>query len=343
MAETNEGLTVEGRDSLEGQKLKEHIETTKVFRVLLEQQPITANVLEDVQESGTDPIYTFSIVVKRVCERLGYEEEAAVSKLRDFAGHGYVTLLPFEKESATEQEIEENNYDKTGIQLNKPKIMDLLIDDSIMLGERIEKLMDSIQRMSEFQSAYGSPEEIAQKHQEIEKLYSDAETMKSEWEKARDADKAEREKQAEELKSEVVKIAETKAKKTAEETAQSISADEIGKALGLSGKIGAAMQDMQKDIIQYMGIFIAIFALIGLNLGRTESWSISNFFHMNLVITASMATLLSFISVLMEGKSPRTRIMGVLTVVLWIAAVFVFFVFPYLRDEIISFWATYDR
>ena len=96
------------------------------------------------------------------------------------------------------------------------------------------------------------------------------------------------------------------------------------------------MQDMQKDIIQFMGIFIAIFAIIGLNLNHAESWTISDFFQMNLVITASLTTLLFLVSVVLNNKDNGFRkwLMGILTVLLWGASIFVFFIFPYLKYKI---------
>ena len=330
MVEANDNPEVVGKGNSEDQELKEHIETTKVFRVLLELRPNEAKVKGYTSNYGADTTYLFSIVVGHVCEKLNWDEENVASKLQDFKKRGYVTLSLLDEESEEEQLIDDvavANYDysKIGIRLNEPQIMEVLINDSIIFGEQIEKMMESVRQLNEFQKNYESSQEVMnEKYGRMRELHLETASIKREWESERDSDRQEREMQAEALKTEVKKMAEERAKKEAE----TISTAKIEEELMLNGKIGAAMQNMQKEILQYMGIFIAIFALIGLNIGHTESWSISDFFHMNLVIAGSMATLLFFISVLMEAKSLRTLFMGILTAVLWIAAAVAFMYFP---------------
>ena len=164
---------------------------------------------------------------------------------------------------------------------------------------------------------YGnSREEMAKQYQEAKELHDESMSMKTSCEETIENDKQSRVQEAEQFKEDIQKSTTNQVAKQLEEE------------LKLSGKIGSLTQDMQKDIIQYMGIFIAIFALLGLNISNAENWTITDFFHINLVIIASMATLLFLISIIMKGKSARTACMGILTTVLWMLSVFVFFVLP---------------
>lgn len=151
--------------------------------------------------------------------------------------------------------------------------------------------------------------------------------MKASCEELIEADKNARAQETEQLKADMDKHAET-LKTDIETLTEKQVDDKLEEELKLSGKIGSATQDMQKDIIQFMGIFIAIFALLGLNISNAAKWTTADFFHMNLVIIASMATLVFLISIIMNVKSLRTICMGILTVALWVLSAFVFFMFP---------------
>lgn len=340
MVEANDNPEVVGKGNSEDLELKEHIETTKVFRVLLELQSNAKVIEEHCPGDEIDSDYSFAIVVQHVRVELNCLKDVAVKQLYKYIQSGYVTLSPPDENIELSQLLHaEDRYDKIKIYLNEPKMMEFLINDSVMLGNYIARLVGSIQKLEEAQNSYKNREEkIEQSCQEIKNLYSDANTQLQAWQKNRDDDKVAFEAMSQSLKTELKEVT-----KKAEENIGKATTDKIEEELMPSGKIGAAMQNMQKDILQYMGIFIAIFAIIGLNVGHAESWSTSDFFHMNLVITAAMATLLFLISVIMKGKSWRTFFMGILTAALWIAAAFVFCVLPYFKDEVIFFWETYYR
>ncbi len=321
--DTNENqLDIESH-ILEGTKWDEHIRTLELFRLLLKQQPDAEKVNEEGAENIVENSYLFSVVMQLGVSK-GYNKEDFISQVRDFQNEGYVTLLS-DDEAGLEQLILDKCYDKIQICFNEAQMLHFLLDESINLNRSMKDLMDILQKQKPVWEQYGRERE------EMEKWHDEISSMKAGCEQAIKEDKDARAKEAEKLKKEVGHITETKVDSQIEE------------ALKLSGKIGATMQDMQKDIIQFMGIFIAIFALLGLNINNAGKWSTADFFHINLVITAAISTLLFLISIIMKGKSPRTSCMGILTAVLWIIAAFVFFVFPYLKDEIISFWVTYYK
>ena len=353
MTENNENQATEEteRDRLEDTELKEHIDKIKIFRLLLDLPKNPAEVMAHEPEDEVDNTYSFEAVFGK-WKALGYNESTFIPIMLDFNRKRYITLSS-DGESDLEQPIDESNYGRIHISLNEPNMLEALLDDFIFLGEHMVRLTSFSKQLEA--SLFDYEENISKADEIYEKFqaqYTNFSSSKDTWEEKLKADKTERQEQEKALKAEVKKIAEQRSSNIAKSIAKTTAGNEIEEELKLSGKIGAAMQDMQKDIIQFMGIFIAIFAIIGLNLNQAESWTISNFFQMSLVITASMASLLLFISIIMNskaskdgtdgknGKDSRTRYMGILAALLW-ALAFVSFAFPYIKDDIISFWATY--
>ncbi|MCI9218358.1 MAG: hypothetical protein HFH94_01240 [Lachnospiraceae bacterium] len=335
MTENNENQATEEteRDRLEDTELKEHIDKIKIFRLLLPKNP--AEVMAHEPEDEVDSTYNFKMVIDK-WNALGYDESTFVRIMCDYNKKRYITLSS-DGESDLEQPIDESNYGRIHISLNEPNMLEALLDDFIFLGEHMVRLTAFSKQLDtlllDYNKNVSKADELSEKYQA---QHSDLSSLKDTWEKELTADKTERQEQEKALKAEVEKIAEEKSSGIAESKAKETAGDEIEKELKLSGKIGAAMQDMQKDIIQFMGIFIAIFAIIGLNLNHAESWTISDFFQMNLVITASLTTLLFLVSVVLNNKDNGFRkwLMGILTVLLWGASIFVFFIFPYLKYKI---------
>jgi len=321
--DTNENLFGIESHILEDTNWDEHIRTIELFRLLLKRQPDAEKVNEEGAENIVENSYLFSVLIRSGISN-GYDKEDFISQMLDFKEKGYVTLLS-DDEAGLDQLIRDECYDKIQICFNEAQMLHVLLDESITLNRSMRDLIDILQKQRPVWEQYGRERE------EMEKWHDETSTMKADCEQAIEKDKDARAQEAEKLKEEVKNNTEKKVD------------SQIEKALELSGKIGAAMQDMQKDIIQFMGIFIAIFALLGLNINNAGKWSTADFFHINLVITAAISTLLFLISIIMKGKSPRTSCMGILTAVLWIIAAFVFFVFPYPKDEIISSWVTYYK
>ena len=333
MIDTNENLLGAASDVSEYIKWDEHIRTIELFRLLLQQQLNAENTNEEGADYTVESSYMFSVLLQFAVSH-GYEEEEFVSRMLSFYQSGYVTLSTIEDGDVEPKElIQKQDYKNIQVYLNKEKILQVLLDESISINRIMQNLMSQLQKQESVLARYDSGrQEMTRQHQEMGKWHEESNAIRTEWEEAVKADLEKRERLTAELNAEVEKITKEKVDSQLEDE------------LRLSGKIGNAMQEMQKDIIQFMGIFIAIFALLGLNIGNAGKWSTVDFFHINLVLTASMATLLFLISIIMNGKKDsRTSCMGILTAALWILAAFVFFVFPYLKDEVISFWATYYR
>lgn len=331
MMDTNENLHGIESNIIEDQKWDEHIRTIELFCLLLQQQPKEDGFNEEGVEITDETGYMFPVVLQLGISH-GYDEDGFVSQMLNFKKAGYVTLSSVNEEEDLDQLIRDKLYDKIQICLNESQMLHALLNDSLTLNKSMRNLAIMLQKQKPVWESYDrSRQEMTRQHQEMEKWHEELTSMKESWEEEIKTDQKNREQEAKDLKIEVESITKEKVDGQLEEE------------LKLSGKIGAAMQDMQKDIIQFMGIFIAIFALLGLNISNAGKWSTADFFHINLVITASMATMLFLISVIMKGKSPRTSCMGILTAVLWVTSAFVFFVFPYLKDEIISFWGIYYK
>lgn len=333
MTEANKSsLETEG-DVFDVSKVREHIKKIKIFRLLLGLPKDAAEVREHDPENDVDSTYQFSIVVSHICKELKFSEEVAISILRDFSRQNYVRLSLHDDEQ-DESEIEKSiqnkdGYDKIELSFSTARILEVLLDDSIVLSEGLEKLIDRSQRQEEFRASYETQfTEISTNYESMGKLYSDTVLAIENFEEAAKTTIKDLNARADSLKAELNETVKPIAEKKAKETAEEVAKTEIRKELKLDGDIGSAMQNIQKDIIQFMGIFVAIFALIGLSIGRSSSWSVSDFFCMSLVITASMATLLFFISVIINGKRSRTIFMGIASVILWTTAAFAHFVFP---------------
>lgn len=305
-----------GENVLEYTELDKHIQKLKLLRLLLEQQPTMGDTGEDGAESTAEDIYMFPIMMAAGIEQ-GYTEEHFISEILDFQKAKYLTLLSTDEEADWEQSIQEKKWGQIQICLNKEQMFRVLVDNSLILNNSMRNLMALLQKQVPVWEDYGnSREEMAKQYQEAKELHDESMSMKTSCEETIENDKQSRVQEAEQFKEDIQKSTTNQVAKQLEEE------------LKLSGKIGSLTQDMQKDIIQYMGIFIAIFALLGLNISNAENWTITDFFHINLVIIASMATLLFLISIIMKGKSARTACMGILTTVLWMLSVFVFFVLP---------------
>lgn len=329
MTEVHERRSETEGDIFDVSKVSEHIKKIEIFRLLLGLPKDAAEVKEHDPENDVDSTYQFSMVVSQICKELKYSEEDAVSILKDFGRKNYVSLSPHDDkidESEIEKSIQnKDDYDKINLSFNTARILEVLLDDSIVLSEGLKKLIDLSERQEEFRSSYETQfTEIAKNYENIEKLQSDIDSAKTEFKTIKDTNIEELKTQADTLKAELNETVGPIAEKKAEEAAKNKVQDE----LKLGGDIGSAMQNMQKDIIQFMGIFVAIFALIGLSIGSSSSLSASDFFCVSLAITASMATLLFFISVIINAKRSRTIFTGIASVILWITAAVVHFGFP---------------
>lgn len=103
--------------------------------------------------------------------------------------------------------------------------------------------------------------------------------------------------------------------------------EKIEAELRRDGKIGSFLQGIQRDFIQYMAIFIAIFSLINLNLNSLKNRNVVELISMNLSLVASitgLAALLEFVlnkSVDQEREETSSWVLVVMAAVLWITAI----------------------
>lgn len=108
--------------------------------------------------------------------------------------------------------------------------------------------------------------------------------------------------------------------------------DRIEEELVSSGKIGAFMQSVQKDIVQYMAIFIAIFSLINLNVGGVgvEKRSLTDYLGVNLLLVSSMVTLFALLESVfyrIKAKNDTKKIsagLWVASALLWVITAVLF-------------------
>lgn len=99
--------------------------------------------------------------------------------------------------------------------------------------------------------------------------------------------------------------------------------DKLQEELKLDGQIGRAIQDMQKNIIQFMGIFVAIFALIGLNLGKADALAPEALLMVNLCLSAVIVTLMGAIGIIIHSGESKLQKIFCLAALLWIVVIVV--------------------
>jgi len=94
--------------------------------------------------------------------------------------------------------------------------------------------------------------------------------------------------------------------------------DHIDRELELTGKIGGAMNSLQKEIIQYMAIFVAIFSILGINAASAGGKTVGELFAINLLLVSSISVLCTILRVFtsdnIEDLAKRVRVVVTLIV-----------------------------
>lgn len=106
------------------------------------------------------------------------------------------------------------------------------------------------------------------------------------------------------------------------EAARNEAVEMIEEEIKSTGKIGQTMQDAQKNIIQYMAIFVAIFALVNVNVVNAAHWTYAELFRVDVIMTTSILTLVTLVHIFTDNKSKGINKMIILLAVLWIAVAF---------------------
>lgn len=102
-----------------------------------------------------------------------------------------------------------------------------------------------------------------------------------------------------------------------------LTAESVNDELKRDGKIGSFLQDIQRDFIQYMAIFIAVFALVNVNLNGLEGRTIKDFLGINLFLVASMTTLGALLDIVLCrpqnecGFPKKSMLLWCGSIVLW--------------------------
>lgn len=106
-----------------------------------------------------------------------------------------------------------------------------------------------------------------------------------------------------------------------------LTAESVNDELKRDGKIGSFLQDIQRDFIQYMAIFIAVFALVNVNLNGLEGRTIKDFLGINLFLVAAMATLGALLDIVLwhprnERNFPKkSMLLWCVSIVLWVISI----------------------
>ena len=104
----------------------------------------------------------------------------------------------------------------------------------------------------------------------------------------------------------------------------------IDRELTREGRIGISLENTQKDIIQYMGIFVALFSLININIQSFSLKNIKLFIVMNVSLIASIIAMVGLLSGLIHKPHKVKRIdwytviMLISSMILWVMLYFIY-------------------
>lgn len=267
--------------------------------------------------------YPLTIVLNKGKD-YAYDENQILLEVQDFCRDGYMRLETVDKADQAEVDelLKEEIYDKVIVRLNYGAY-GILFDNSIELNKKVTELETRCDR----------DEEALERLDNSWKGYSASRDQIDQIKSAMEAQIAEVNDQKNELNQSIIN-SETKWKnekknfeKEMEKQAKNTALEAIEEELKLSGRIGKEMQNMQKDIIQFMVIFITIFTMVGIDIRNIGNWTAPVMFKANLIICSSMSTLMALVSIIMASDEKRTHVMSGLAVVLWIIVLASFFVF----------------
>lgn len=263
---------------------------------------------------GEENQYPLSIVL-RMGTDFGYEENQIFLEILSFRRNGYMRLETEDGADQTEVDelLKEEIYDKVLVRLNYG-VYGILFDNSIKLNEKITELEtrcgkdeEALERLNDNWKEYcASRDRIDQIKSEIEAQITEFNGQRGELNQTI----TDSEKKWVDDRKDFEKAMITQAENTALEA--------IEKELKLSGRIGKEMQNMQKDIIQFMVIFITIFTMIGIDIRNLDKWTMPVMLRANLILCSTMSTLMTLVSVIMAPSKIRTYVMSGLSVMLWL-------------------------
>lgn len=311
-----------------------------------DQRILRLNILQKMVKFLKDPCHEYSLSAVLQFVREEYEENVFCQELLALVEEEYIeirsvdaqrdtnvsdTAMPLDA-SAAKQLIEEGEYDKILIALKEQQsglLLHSFVDVNIVMLEmksQLNKVKEEFERQREIIEQYDQKQQaISNINSEFQQKYKIFEEILCVYDsKQKDLEGQIREARnalTEQAGREYEEFAQTldEKQKDIEDSAVNKAEETIEREIKSAGKIGQAMQDAQKSIIQYLAIFVAIFALVNINVVNAAKWSYADLFRVNVIMTTSMTTLVTLVHIFTDKERKWLRQMLILLAVLWIA------------------------
>lgn len=317
-----------------------------------EQQILRLNILKDLLKFLKYPNQKYMLSASLQYIRQEYDEKDFCQELLILAQEGYIEISVIgEPDDANradtdtaKQLIDGGCYDKILIAIKEQQsglLLHNFVDVNIAMlemksqfckvEEELKQQKDILeQHNKEQQDISKINSEFQQKYNEFTKSMGEFDSKQKDLEKQIDQGKKDLTGQVESKYNSFVQELNKKQKdieNSAVSGAKNKAVETIEDEIKSTGKIGQAMQDAQKSIIQYLAIFVAIFALVNINVEFAAKWSYAELFRVNVIMTTSMATLVTLVHMFTDKEHKWFKQMIMLLAVLWIVLAVSVFIF----------------
>ena len=310
-----------------------------------EQQILRLKILRKLLEFLKDPNQKYMLSTALQYIQQECDEKDFCQELLILVQEGYIEISVIgEPDDANgtdtdtaKQLIDGGFYDKILIAIKEQQSGLLLrnfVDVNIDMLEmklQFNKVKDILEQYNkEQQDISNIHSEFRQKYDDFTSHMGELDSKQKDLENQIDQGKKDLTEQAEsEYNSFVQKLGEKQEdiEKSAVNGAEEKAVETIEEEIKSTGRIGQAMQDAQKSIIQYLAIFVAIFALVNINVVNAAKWSYEELFRVNVIMTTSMATMVMLVHAFTNKEHKWFRWVIVLLALLWIVlagSVFIF-------------------
>lgn len=278
-----------------------------------------------------------------------YDEEVFCQELLSLIQEEYIEIRPINVPEgikadvtdicAAKQLIQEGNYDKILVALKEQHSGILLhnfVDVNITMlkmKSQFNKVKEEVLQQRNIIKGYEAKQHgILTVELEFEQKYNDFTENLEEWNNKQESLEKQIDQAKQSLKVQLengqkaleqyIKTEQESIKEYARNEAGEKAVEKIEEEIKSTGKIGLTMQDAQKNIIQYMAIFVAIFALVNVNVVNAAHWTYAELFRVDVIMTTSMLTLVTLVHIFTNNKSKGINKMIILLAVLWTAVAF---------------------
>lgn len=273
--------------------------------------------------------YPLSAVLRRAREEYGFEEDELLQGILQLSREERIIISSklAQKEAennpsiSVEQLMESKDYDNILIafreQENKILLRNVVEANVFMLGmqTQFDKIEQKISMVEQSWNKYNEREQKSEGlYNKFSQTYQDFEDEKAAWDKHQKDFEGKLEKDREDILKEVKEEAKKEAKKGAKEI--------IEEELLQSGKIGSALHDAQRNIIQFMAIFVAVFSLVSINVTNAGKWNYAELFRVNVIMTTAMFSLVTLIHIFTSENKKWLIRMGLTVAIMWLALAF---------------------